>query len=230
MSERKRRRQRMVALVLVLGILGLLGVGYAGALFLRREPEAEPTAACGSQRPPSAGRSKPTFNDPPEMGIDRQKSYSAVLDTSCGTFEVELLADDTPQTVNNFVFLAREGFYDGLTFHRVIAGFMNQGGDPKGDGTGGPGYQFEDEIVKSLKFNRPGLLAMANAGPDTNGSQFFITVAPTGHLDGKHTIFGRVTRGMEVVQRINGLPTSGQQTNQPLETVYIEEVRIVEGE
>jgi peptidyl-prolyl cis-trans isomerase B (cyclophilin B) len=230
MAERKRRRQRMVALVLVLGILGLLGVGYAGALFLRREPEAEPTAACGSQRPPSAGRSKPTFNDPPKMVIDRQKSYSAVVDTSCGTFEVELLADDTPLTVNNFVFLAREGFYDGLTFHRVIAGFMNQAGDPKGDGTGGPGYQFEDEIVKSLKFNRPGLLAMANAGPDTNGSQFFITVAPAGHLDGKHTIFGRVTRGMEVVQRINGLATSGQPSNRPLDTVYLEEVRIIEGE
>jgi cyclophilin family peptidyl-prolyl cis-trans isomerase len=224
-------------MVLVLGILGLFGVGSATAIFLRREPEATPSptpsptieaVACGGERPASAGQPKPTFEKPPKMQIDRQKSYRAMLETSCGTIELELFADRTPVTVNSFVFLARERFYDGLIFHRVILGFMNQSGDPKGNGTGGPGYQFKDEIVKELKFNRPGLLAMANSGPDTNGSQFFITVAPATHLDGKHTIFGRVVEGMDVVQEINALAPEGAQ--RPTETVFIERVRIIEGE
>jgi cyclophilin family peptidyl-prolyl cis-trans isomerase len=224
-------------MVLVLGILGLFGVGSAAAIFLRREPEATPSptpsptieaVACGGERPASAGQPKPTFEKPPKMQIDRQKSYRAMLETSCGTIELELFADRTPVTVNSFVFLARERFYDGLIFHRVILGFMNQSGDPKGNGTGGPGYQFKDEIVKELKFNRPGLLAMANSGPDTNGSQFFITVAPATHLDGKHTIFGRVVEGMDVVQEINALAPEGAQ--RPTETVFIERVRIIEGE
>jgi cyclophilin family peptidyl-prolyl cis-trans isomerase len=226
-----------VAIVVVLGILGLFGVGSAAAIFLRREPDASPSptsspaieaVACGGQRPPAAGQPKPTFNQPPEMDIDRSKSYHAVLETSCGTIEIELLAEDTPVTVNNFVFLSRQRFFDGLIFHRVISGFMNQGGDPRGDGTGGPGYQFEDEIVRAVRFDQPGLLAMANSGPDTNGSQFFITVAPARHLNGMHTIFGRVVEGMDVVQEINSLATNA--TDRPNETVYIERVRIDEGE
>jgi cyclophilin family peptidyl-prolyl cis-trans isomerase len=234
MAERRRRRQRRVALVLVVGILGLFGVGSTAAVFLSREPEATPSptasppveaVACGGERP-AAGEPKPTFDKPPEMQIDRKKSYRAVLETSCGTIEMELFADRTPLTVNNFVFLARQRFYDGLIFHRVIPGFMNQTGDPKGNGTGGPGYAFKDEIVKDLRFDRPGLLAMANSGPDSNGSQFFITVAPARHLDGMHTIFGRVTRGMDVVNEINGLATDPQ--DRPNETAYIERVRIVE--
>jgi cyclophilin family peptidyl-prolyl cis-trans isomerase len=119
-----------------------------------------------------------------------------------GEFKVRLFADRTPITVNNFVFLAREGFYDGTTFHRVLDGFMAQGGDPQGTGMGGPGYQFEDEIQPDLTFDRAGLLAMANAGPNTNGSQFFITYDATPHLNGLHTIFGEVIEGMDVV---NGL-------------------------
>jgi cyclophilin family peptidyl-prolyl cis-trans isomerase len=235
MAERRRRRQRRVALVLVLGILGLFGVGSAAALFLNREPEAAPSptasppveaVACGGERPAAAGEPKPTFDKAPEMQIDRKASYRAVLETSCGTIEIELFPDDAPVTVNSFVFLARQRFFDGLTFHRVIVAFMNQGGDPKGDGTGGPGYQFEDEIVKSLRFDRPGLLAMANSGPNSNGSQFFITVAPARHLDGLHTIFGRVAKGMEVVQEINALATDA--ADRPNETVYIERVRIEE--
>ena len=223
--------------MVVLGILGLFGVGSAAAIFLRREPEAAPSptsspaveaVACGGQRPAAAGQPKPTFNQPPEMDIDRNKSYRALLETSCGTIEIELLAQDTPVTVNNFVFLSRQRFFDGLIFHRVIAGFMNQGGDPGGDGTGGPGYQFEDEIVRDLRFDRPGLLAMANSGPSTNGSQFFITVAPARHLNGMHTIFGRVVEGMDVVREINSLATDA--TDRPNETVYIERVRIDEGE
>jgi cyclophilin family peptidyl-prolyl cis-trans isomerase len=233
MAERRRRRQRRVALVLVLGILGLFGVGSAAALFLNRDRDAGPSptgpveaVACGGERPAAAGQAKPTFDQAPEMQIDRNKAYRAVMETSCGTIEIELFADDAPVTVNSFTFLARQGFYDGLIFHRVIAAFMNQGGDPKGDGTGGPGYQFEDEIVESRRFDRPGLLAMANSGPDSNGSQFFITVAPARHLDGLHTIFGRVVKGMEVVQEINALATDA--ADRPNETVYIERIRIEE--
>jgi cyclophilin family peptidyl-prolyl cis-trans isomerase len=237
MAERRRARQRRVAIVLVLGILGLFGVGSAAGIFLRREPEATPSptasptveaVACGGKRPAAAGQRKPTFDEPPKMQIDREKSYRAVLETSCGTIEIELLAADAPITVNSFVFLARQRFYDGLIFHRVILGFMNQGGDPRGDGTGGPGYQFKDEIVKSLRFDQPGLLAMANSGPNTNGSQFFITVAPARDLDGMHTIFGRVVEGMDVVQEINSLATDT--ADRPNETVYIERVRISEVE
>jgi cyclophilin family peptidyl-prolyl cis-trans isomerase len=236
MAERRRRRQRRVALVLVVGILGLFGVGSAAAIFLGREPDATPSptaspeveaVACGGERPATAGQPKPTFDKPPEMQIDRKRSYRAVLDTSCGTIEVDLFAKETPVTVNNFVFLARQGFYDGVTFHRVILGFMNQGGDPRGDGTGGPGYEFEDEIVTGLRFDEPGLLAMAHPDrPDSNGSQFFITVAPAKNLDGIHTIFGRVVEGMDVVQEINTLATDA--AARPNETVYIERVRITE--
>ncbi|MDQ2692864.1 MAG: peptidylprolyl isomerase [Chloroflexota bacterium] len=119
-----------------------------------------------------------------------------------GEFVAELFADQAPVTVNNFVFLARQGYYDGTTFHRVLDGFMAQGGDPTGTGMGGPGYQFEDEFSDDLTFDRPGLLAMANSGPNTNGSQFFITYAPTPHLNGRHTIFGEVIEGMDVVNSI----------------------------
>ncbi|MYC31485.1 MAG: peptidylprolyl isomerase, partial [Chloroflexi bacterium] len=131
------------------------------------------------------------------MVIDEEADYSADIQTNLGTITVELLAEDAPVTVNNFIFLARQGFYDRGIFHRVIPGFMIQGGDPTGSGFGGPGYQFQDEIVPSLIFDSAGLLAMANAGPGTNGSQFFITVAPTPQLTGRHTIFGRVTAGQE---------------------------------
>jgi cyclophilin family peptidyl-prolyl cis-trans isomerase len=136
------------------------------------------------------------------MQIDPKKRYRATFRTSAGEFEVELFADRAPRTVNNFVFLAREGFYSGTTFHRVIHGFMAQGGDPSGTGGGGPGYRFEDEFHPQLKHDSAGILSMANAGPNTNGSQFFITFAPTPHLDGKHSMFGKVIRGMEIVLTI----------------------------
>jgi cyclophilin family peptidyl-prolyl cis-trans isomerase len=130
------------------------------------------------------------------------KQYSATFKMATGgEFVAQLFPDKAPKTVNNFVFLARNGFYDGTTFHRVIDGFMAQGGDPTGTGTGGPGYAFEDEF-SDLTFDQPGLLAMANSGPNTNGSQFFITFVPTPHLDGKHTIFGQVIEGMDVVEGI----------------------------
>ena len=142
------------------------------------------------------------WSTPPEMVIDPKKKYSATISTDKGDMLIELFADKAPKTVNNFVFLAREGYYDGTIFHRVISGFMAQGGDPTGTGRGGPGYRFADEFHISLKHSKPGILSMANAGPGTNGSQFFITHVPTPHLDGKHAIFGQITGGMDVLMSI----------------------------
>lgn len=139
---------------------------------------------------------------PPLLEIDTKKKYQATLSTDKGDIIIDLFTDKVPNTVNNFVFLARQGYYDGTIFHRVIADFMAQGGDPTGTGMGGPGYQFADEFDRSLKHDKPGVLSMANAGPDTNGSQFFITHVPTPWLDLKHSIFGQVVKGMDVVMSI----------------------------
>ena len=136
------------------------------------------------------------------MVIDPKKHYTATFKTDQGSFVVDLFADKAPRTVNNFVFLARDGFYNGVTFHRVIRGFMAQGGDPTGTGSGGPGYNFADEFHPSLRHDSQGVLSMANAGPGTNGSQFFITHGPTPHLDNKHSVFGKVTQGLDVVLAI----------------------------
>jgi cyclophilin family peptidyl-prolyl cis-trans isomerase len=143
-----------------------------------------------------------SWNSPPDMKIDPQKKYYAILHTDLGDIKLTLFASSVPQTVNNFVFLAKSGFYDGTIFHRVIANFMAQGGDPTGTGRGGPGYKFKDEFVATLKHDRPGILSMANAGPHTNGSQFFITFVPTPWLDNKHSVFGEVSEGMNVVLQI----------------------------
>lgn len=142
------------------------------------------------------------WSKPPEMSIDVKKSYTATLHTDKGDIVLQLHADKTPKTVNNFVFLAQQGFYNGTIFHRVIANFMAQGGDPTGKGTGGPGYRFADEFHASLKHDQPGVLSMANAGAGTNGSQFFITHVPTPWLDNKHSVFGKVIGGMEVLMAI----------------------------
>ena len=142
------------------------------------------------------------YDAAPPMVIDPAKRYSATIATERGDIVVELYADKVPSTVNNFVFLARDGYYDGVTFHRVIANFMAQTGDPTGTGRGGPGYKFSDEFEPSLRHDGPGVLSMANAGPGTNGSQFFITHKATPHLDGKHAVFGRVVEGMDVVYSI----------------------------
>ncbi len=142
------------------------------------------------------------WSTPPEMVIDPKKKYTASISTDNGDMVIELFADKTPKTVNNFVFLAREGYYDGTIFHRVIGNFMAQGGDPTGSGRGGPGYRFADEFHPTLKHSKPGILSMANAGPGTNGSQFFITHVPTPHLDGKHTVFGQLTGGLKVLMSI----------------------------
>lgn len=142
------------------------------------------------------------WNSAPPMQIDRSKAYQAIIETSKGTIELDLFPQHAPITVNNFVFLAREGFYDGVSFHRVISNFMIQGGDPTGTGTSGPGYKFEDEVRDNPLQHETGSLSMANAGPNTNGSQFFITHSPQPHLNGKHTVFGKVTNGQDVVDAI----------------------------
>lgn len=160
---------------------------------------AEATPSASPAEPPAAGKQ---WSEPPAMTIDPKKLYLATLKTAKGDITIQLFADKAPNTVNNFVFLAQEGFYDNTTFHRVLDDFMAQGGDPTGTGSGGPGYTFADEIDPDTKFDHPGLLAMANSGPDTNGSQFFVTFAPTPWLDGNHTIFGEVVDGAEVLDQL----------------------------
>ncbi|MCJ7549878.1 MAG: peptidylprolyl isomerase [Anaerolineae bacterium] len=139
----------------------------------------------------------------PAMVIDPEKSYVATIKTNKGDIVVDLFAASVPDTVNSFVFLAQEGYYNNTMFHRVIADFMAQAGDPTGTGTGGPGYQFADEFDSGLKHDGPGVLSMANAGPGTNGSQFFITLAETPWLDGRHTVFGKVSEGLDVLMSIS---------------------------
>ena len=144
------------------------------------------------------------YPQPPKMSIDAAKSYTATIDTSKGKIVLDLFPKDAPNTVNNFIFLAQEKFYDGVKFHRVIADFMIQGGDPTGTGSGGPGYKFADELKNNPRRHKVGSLSMANAGPNTNGSQFFITHIATDWLDGKHTVFGQVKdkAGQDVVNSI----------------------------
>lgn len=145
-----------------------------------------------------------------------------VFETNQGTFKAELFTDNAPLTAKNFLDLANKGFYNGLKFHRVIADFMLQGGDPSGNGTGGPGYQIKDEFGPGLKHNVPGILSMANSGPHSGGSQFFVTLVPTPWLDGKHAIFGKVVSGMEVVEAIGKLPTDARDA--PLQPVVMRNV------
>ena len=142
------------------------------------------------------------WDSPPEMQIDSQKTYRIKIETNKGDLELELYPEYAPKTVNNFIFLAKEGFYDGVIFHRVISDFMIQGGDPTGTGRGGPGYKFEDEFEGNPLRHETKVISMANAGPNTNGSQFFITHSPQPHLDGMHTVFGKVIEGRDIVDAI----------------------------
>ena len=163
------------------------------------------------------------YDSPPELTIDLNKTYEAVLHTNHGDVTIEFDAARAPQTVNNFVFLAKDGYYDGVIFHRVVPGFVAQGGDPTGTGRGGPGYKFRDEIEGEGRYDR-GTVAMANVGPHTNGSQFFICLDDVG-LPHAYTIFGRVTDGMEAVDAIAGVPRQGER---PVDDAVIESVDITE--
>ncbi|MCO5207010.1 MAG: peptidylprolyl isomerase [Anaerolineae bacterium] len=157
------------------------------------------------------------------MVIDTDADYQAVIQTEKGDIRLKLFADQAPMTVNNFVFLANQGFYDGTTFHRVLENFMAQAGDPSGSGRGGPGYQFDDETDNGLTFDRAGLLAMANSGPGTNGSQFFITYEPTPWLDGNHTIFGELIEGQDVLDSIRLRdPATDPEPGDVIEAIIIE--------
>lgn len=188
-QQSDRTIQIIGGIVLVLIVAGILWLVWSGG---RSNETATPPEQTVDQ-----------YSAEPPMTIDTSKQYLATFKMAKGgEFVVRLFDDQAPKTVNNFVFLARDGFYDGTTFHRVLDGFMAQGGDPTGTGMGGPGYQFEDEFSPDLTFDRAGLLAMANSGPNTNGSQFFITYDATPHLNNLHTIFGEVIEGMDVVNGI----------------------------
>jgi len=164
------------------------------------------------------------WKTPPPMSIDPKKSYSAILQTDLGEIVIQLFADKVPLTVNNFVFLARTGFYDGTTFHRVIKDFMAQGGDPTGSGMGGPGYRFADEFHCDLRHDGPGILSMANAGPNTNGSQFFITHVTTPWLDDKHAVFGKIVSGLDVLMSIPDRdPGRAREAGAVIKTIRIDE-------
>lgn len=165
--------------------------------------------ACGQEKQAAAPQAEPA---------------TAVFETNMGSFEIKLATDNAPETSKNFITLAQKGFYDGLTFHRVIDDFMIQGGDPNGDGTGGPGYKIKDEFSSKLLHDGPGVLSMANAGPDTGGSQFFITLRDCHWLDGKHAVFGKVTKGMDVVYKIGKVKTGAN--DKPLEPVVIKKITI----
>ncbi len=164
------------------------------------------------------------WSSPPPMTIDLGKTYHATFKTAKGDIVVQLLADNAPKTVNSFVFLARAGFYDNTSFHRVLKDFMAQGGDPTGTGSGGPGYRFADEFDPQLNFDQPGLLAMANSGANTNGSQFFLTFVPTPWLNQRHTIFGKVVSGMDVLLSLSLRdPTTAKTPGELLKTIEIRE-------
>ncbi len=171
----------------------------------------------------SAGRVTEFRQAPkPGEGAEAGKQYLAVFETSKGRMVAELDASEVPATVNNFVYLLRHHYYDGIVFHRVLEGFMAQTGDPTGTGTGGPGYRFQDERT-SQRHDKPGVLSMANAGPNTNGSQIFITFVPTPHLDGKHTVFGRIVEGADVLGRITRINPGGPGTPDRIERAYVVE-------
>ncbi|HUG34064.1 MAG TPA: peptidylprolyl isomerase [Anaerolineales bacterium] len=210
-AQKTVRTIRMVGIAVVVVIV--LALAYMGI--------RNPGSGASSDAPESGSQQ---YAAPPPMTIDTSKNYTATFRMeNGGEFTVQLFADKAPVTVNSFVFLARDGFYDGVTFHRVIDGFMAQGGDPTGTGAGGPGYLFEDEFDPELVFDRAGLLAMANSGPSTNGSQFFITYDATPHLNGLHTIFGEVIDGMDVVNAIARREPGSNIPGDVIETITISE-------
>ena len=199
-AENRQRRKRTV--IIIVAVLAAVLITLGVVMWQTRSSSEVEQIARPLEDVEPADRNE-YFSEYPEMVIDPSRSYEATIRTAKGDIGLRLFAEDAPLTVNNFVYLANQGFYDGLTFHRVIEDFMAQGGDPTGFGSGGPGYSFVDETDNNLRFDRPGLLAMANSGPSTNGSQFFITFIPTPHLDGLHTIFGEVTAGEDVLNSLS---------------------------
>jgi cyclophilin family peptidyl-prolyl cis-trans isomerase len=180
-----------------------------------------------NDKQPAENPNRPTFKEAPPMTIDAAKKYTATIDTSCGKITVELDPKAAPKTVNNFVFLANQKFFDGLTWHRVVKDFVIQGGDPQGSGSGGPGYEFEDELPQGTNVYVPGVLAMANSGPNTNGSQFFIVTGNGGlNLQNKYNLFGKVTDGLIVAQKLESFNTGD---GPPSRKLYIVSITVKEG-
>jgi peptidyl-prolyl cis-trans isomerase B (cyclophilin B) len=241
-AERRRRDRQRIAVIAVALVVALIGGVLAFAAFTGSEtppaasgtptPTPEPVA-CGATVPAHANEQPQEFSKPSPMNIDPNKTYTAMLDTSCGTIAIQLLADQAPQTVNSFVFLAGKGYFDGTKFHRIDTSIeIIQGGDPTATGSGSPGYTIPDELNGNESYG-PGVVAMANAGPNTGGSQFFIVYGPKGHgLDSapNYTIFGRVVKGLGVVKRIAKIPvadpSAGPAGQQPTKTVYIDTVTV----
>jgi len=204
-QERKEARRRRITYL----IIAVIAVAFFASMYVllvggQEVEEERPLAEI------SPADRNGYFSEYPPMVIDEDKDYEAIIQTDKGSMRLTLFNDLAPKTVNNFVFLARQGFYDGTIFHRVIRDFMAQGGDPTGHGTGGPGYTFEDETDNGLVFDRPGLLAMANRGPNTNGSQFFITYGIPSHLNGVHTIFGELVAGEDVLNSLTPTDAGGE--------------------
>ncbi len=216
---------RLAVTPFLVALAALLAVSCSGASTQEVE---RPTREAPTETPISTtgGTMAKQYSEFPDTIIDVSKKYTATIKTSMGDIVVELFPEQAPNTVNSFVFLAQDDYYDGIIFHRVIPQFMIQGGDPTGTGTGGPGYQFGDEIDPGLRFDRAGYLAMANrgGGTGTNGSQFFITTVPTPHLNGGHTIFGTVTEGQDVADTISQVSRDGR--DKPLEDVTINTIDI----
>ena len=183
----------------------------------QNDPIAQIDAFIAEQKIDKSGNWKTSLPKPPVASFDPSKTYYWVIDTNIGgPIKIKLLPETAPMHVTSTIYLTKLGFYDDLAFHRVIDGFMAQGGDPRGNGTGGPGYQYDGEYDPSVKHDKPGLLSMANAGPGTDGSQFFLTFVPTPHLNGKHSIFGEVTEGMDVVKQLEDNGSRSGQTKKPL--------------
>jgi peptidyl-prolyl cis-trans isomerase B (cyclophilin B) len=250
-EERRRQRRRRAQVLSSVVVVALLVLGLAAYVFVPQwtsgdSASASPSAsvspgkqpvACGASAPKAAGVKKPTFKNAPPMTIDPSKTYTATIDTSCGTVVVKLLADQAPKTVNSFVFLANKHFFDGTKIHRIDTSIgIIQGGDPTGTGTGGPGYTIPDELTGNETYG-PGVVAMANGGPNTGGSQFFIVYDKNGHkLDGNpnYTIFGRVVQGLDVVKKIAQIPvpnaSGGPGPGQtPSQTIYVDKVSVSVG-
>ena len=198
----------------------------AGVTTTTVDPAALAKVQCNDTKPPD-NPNRPTFKEAPPMTIDAAKTYTATIDTSCGKITVELDAKTAPKTVNNFVFLANKKFFDGLTWHRVVKDFVIQGGDPQGTGSGGPGYEFADELPQGTNVYQPGVLAMANSGPNTNGSQFFIVTGNGGlRLQNNYNLFGKVTDGLIVAQKLESFNTGDGPPSKPL---YITSITVKEG-
>ncbi|WP_159883401.1 peptidylprolyl isomerase [Paenibacillus puerhi] len=228
---------RLARTTIGLALTSLLLAGIVSACGTKPAPADQTNTGAGTNTPAQNGQTEPkkpkSWTSPPAMTIDAAKTYKAAVTTSQGTFTIELYPKEAPKTVNNFVFLAREGFYDNVVFHRIIQSFMIQTGDPKGNGAGGPGYKFEDELKTSRKYE-PGIVAMANSGPNTNGSQFFICTGEDSknlNRDPKYTIFGKVTEGMDTIQKIAATPvTAGGDPvpSVPTEKIVIQSIAITE--